>query len=409
MNAGCQWGMITALAKLGSAEQVGRYTLGVAVAAPVMAITMLQLRALQVIDARDEFSFEQYFGTRLLTTAVALIIISGICLLGFDESRTAWIVLLVGMVKGVEAVSDIVRSLFQRHERMDISGTSLMLKGPALLMALIGVYWMTSDLIPAVAAAVAAGLLVMLSHDLPRARRLLEAEQSDEREALLTAGAWNPSHVFRLIGRAWPLGLGMCLLSLQMNIPRYVLQAHHGEALLGYFSAMAYVTVLGTMVVSALGQAASPRLAAFFLTDRSAFRRLFVKLVLVATLLGALYVAAVAVAGGFILTLLYRPEYAAYHAEFVLIAVAGALAFMVTPVGFALTAARVFKAQLWIAGASCVVSIGLASWLIPAGGVRGAAWTLVVMAAFLLVCFAGVLITVMRGRGEPDADSGAGD
>jgi len=201
----------------------------------------------------------------------------------------------------------------------------------------------------------------------------------------------------------------MCLLSLQMNIPRYVLQAHHGEAQLGYFSAMAYVTVLGTMVVSALGQAASPRLAAFFLNDRTAFRRLLVKLVLVATLLGALYVAAVAVAGRFVLTLLYRPEYAAYHAEFVLIAAAGALAFIVTPVGFALTAARAFKAQLWIAGASCVVSIGLASWLIPTGGVRGAAWTLVVMALFLLACFAGVLIAVMRGRGEPNAERGVGD
>ena len=41
--AGCQWGILMVLAKLGSPENIGQFTLGLAQTAPVFMLTNLQL------------------------------------------------------------------------------------------------------------------------------------------------------------------------------------------------------------------------------------------------------------------------------------------------------------------------------------------------------------------------------
>jgi len=55
--AGCQWGMLVVLAKLGSPETVGLFALGLAVTAPVIQFVNLQLRGAQVTDAAHEYQF----------------------------------------------------------------------------------------------------------------------------------------------------------------------------------------------------------------------------------------------------------------------------------------------------------------------------------------------------------------
>ena len=50
--AACQWGAIVALAKLGSSFMIGQFSLGLAIATPVLMFTNLHLRAVQATDAR---------------------------------------------------------------------------------------------------------------------------------------------------------------------------------------------------------------------------------------------------------------------------------------------------------------------------------------------------------------------
>src|ERR1043165_9211480 len=62
--AGCQWGMLVALAKLGDAEMVGQFALALAVTAPVLMFTNLQLRSVQATDARKDYAFGDYLALR---------------------------------------------------------------------------------------------------------------------------------------------------------------------------------------------------------------------------------------------------------------------------------------------------------------------------------------------------------
>ena len=52
------------LAKLGTPEMVGQFTLGLAITTPLIMFTNLQLRAVQATDASRQYKFGDYFALR---------------------------------------------------------------------------------------------------------------------------------------------------------------------------------------------------------------------------------------------------------------------------------------------------------------------------------------------------------
>jgi hypothetical protein len=59
--AACQWGILIALAKLGTLQMVGEFALALAVTAPILIGAGLSLRSVQVTDALGEYEFRDYF------------------------------------------------------------------------------------------------------------------------------------------------------------------------------------------------------------------------------------------------------------------------------------------------------------------------------------------------------------
>jgi O-antigen/teichoic acid export membrane protein len=405
-----QWGMLTALAKLGSPEMVGMYALGIAVSAPVLAIGMLQLRAIQVSDVRGEFAFADYLGLRIAATLAGLCIIAACAWMsglggggrGYDAAK-ALVVLWVGVGKSIDSINDIIRGLFQREERMDLSAISLMIKGPAALLALWAILVWTDDLVLAVASTSAVWLVALLAFDLPKARALLVAT-GPGRGAGRLRPRWNRRVLGRLITVSLPLGLTMLLASLQVNIPRYVLELTRGTAELGYFAAMIYPTVAVTIFIGALGQSALPRLSRFSVSDRAGYRRLLQRLVGLAGCLGLAFVAAVlamdaalrGLLGQPLLAVLYSADYAAYFEDLILVTIAAAIQLVTGMLGYGLTAARSFRLQAALAAASCAVTALVAALLVPGHGVRGAALTVLVTSVVMGVGFAMAVRWTLR-------------
>src|SRR5262249_1920466 len=133
--AGCQWAMIVVLAKLGTPELLGRFSLGLAVTAPVFMFTNLQLRQLQATDATPEASLAPYFTLRLLCTTMAVVILGVVASLYSGDLEIRAGILLLGLAKGVEAVSDIFCGRLQQLGNLKWVSLSLILKGVLSLAA----------------------------------------------------------------------------------------------------------------------------------------------------------------------------------------------------------------------------------------------------------------------------------
>src|SRR5208283_4635069 len=141
----CNWGILMVLAKLGSPEWVGQFALGLALTAPVIMLTNLQLRVIQATDARREYRFGHYLALRLVTTALSLFVIAGIAC-GY-RLGTALVILAVGLAKAFASLSDVVYGLLQAHERMDRIALSMMIKGQLSLAALGATVFFTGSIV----------------------------------------------------------------------------------------------------------------------------------------------------------------------------------------------------------------------------------------------------------------------
>lgn len=402
--AACQWGVLVALAKLGSAEIVGRFALALALTAPVLMLTNLQLRNIQATDARHEHHFGEYMGLRLAMTGLALLIIAALVLVLRLDPAVAGIVVVVGGAKCVEAISDIIYGAFQQQERMDKMAISMCLKGVASLAALSAGIYLTHDLLWGGVGLAAAWLLVLLTYDLPNCAMVIRA--SERHSALGDNGAafspirpvWSRGNLVALARLSLPLGIVMLLISLNANIPRYFIEHFLGTRELGFFAAIAYLLVAGNTIVNALGTSASPRLSKFFAThDTKRFKDLLTKSVGIGVVMGLVGLAIALLAGSQVLRFLYHEEYAGYSEVLVWMMVAAALSYVASFLGFGMTAARRFKAQAPLFAAVTAATIAGSALLIPAYHLLGAAIA-ITLAALLQVL--GSLWVVVRALGE---------
>lgn len=399
--AATQWGMLAVLAKMGTLEMVGQYALGLAIAAPVVMFTNLQLQSVQATDARHQFQFNDYLALRLTSTALALLIILGIVFVFGYRREMALVIVAVGLSKAVDAMSDVFYGLLLKHERMDRVAMSLILRGLLSLVAFgLGVY-ITESVIGGVVGLILAWALVLLVYDIrsgllvlktsPQSLSRLAAEKSPAKSTLWPR--WSLRTLSKLAWLTLPLGIVLGLTTLTTNIPRYFVERYLGEGELGVFAAISYIVIAGLIVASALGQAVTPRLAGYYAEGEEAkFRRLLLKLVGIGAALGAVGVLVSLVAGKEMLTLLYRPEYAVRVDILVWLMVAAAIGYIASLLGYGMTAARYFRVQIPVFAFAGSISAVACFWLVPAAGLKGASIALIMSS---LVQLGGCLAVIV--------------
>jgi O-antigen/teichoic acid export membrane protein len=356
-----QWAILSLFAKLGSSEMLGEYALAIAITSPVVMLSHLNLRAVLATDIAQKHPFGDYLAVRLVATAMGLAVIA---ILGFATGRStsmAIVILAAGIAQSAENVSDIYYGAMQRRERMDSIAQSMMARAAVSAAALGIVLAATRGIVPAMLALAGARLAVLLLYDRPVGSRS---------ELLARSG---PGAQFAIVRAALPLGIVLMLASLNTNLPRYAIERRLGMPALGAFAAAASFMTAGNTVTNALGQSATPRLARYFAErNRARFLRLALQLVVLALALGAAGVVVAAIAGAPILRILYRAEYAQNAPLLTQVMAAAIPAYAAGILGYVITSARAFDAQLplfCLVAASC----GLASWLlIPRFGLAGA-------------------------------------
>jgi O-antigen/teichoic acid export membrane protein len=376
----CQWGVLTVIAKTGTPAMVGMFALGLAITAPVIQFANLQLRGVQATDARSDFAFGDYVVLRLITTLIALVATAGF-VLGIDRSReTTAVILLIALAKAVDALSDVVYGYFQQIERMDVIARAQVANG-LLSFALVAVGLVVFDDIVAGVAGYLVGFIVpLVAYTIPAARRSIQAG-----EPLGSMVHWNTTRIWHLAWTALPLGVVMLLISLNANIPRYVVEHEQGEHGLGVFAALVYIVVAAGMVVTAVGQAVSPRLARQYAAGANdGFRKVLTRAVQISLALGVIGALVALAVGRPVIALLYASEYADDPVALAILALAGGVTFAASFAGFAMTAARRFRPQVPVF-LVVVLSTTVASLvLVPNYGLRGAMCALLLGSAVQL-------------------------
>ncbi len=270
----------------------------------------------------------------------------------------------------------------------------MMIKGTlSLLLLCIGVS-LSGSVLGGVVGLVVAWTLVLVGYDIRSGALILNTPKALEDDV---SGSRKLAKLGKLVWLALPLGFVMMLISLNTNIPNYFIEQYLGERELGVFAAIAYLMVAGTIVVNALGEAGSSRLAKYYAAgNKVGFRTLLLKFVGIGMLLGGVGILVAVVAGRQILTLIYQPEYAEYADLFVWLMVAAAINYMSSFLGQAMTAARYFRVQLPLFVVVTSTSAIACFWLLPTKGLQGAAMALIIAAIVRVSLSLGVILHALH-------------
>jgi O-antigen/teichoic acid export membrane protein len=311
------------------------------------------------------------------------------CVLLERQSRNLVIAIaLISLAKAIEYISDMLYALLQRQELMTAMSISMMLRGTLSLCILtLGVY-LRGSLVWGAAGLVLASALTLLAFDVPVSLALLNFRLQDAVTACrgylsALSGDLNVEYgrLRSLALAGAPLGLVLMLVSLNLNIPRYFVERSLGIGEQGIFSSLANLMAAGSVVISALGQCATPRLAKSYAAgDMGAFGALLWMLVTASLVLGGAGLAVAVTFGHQALALVYRPEYAARQDVFIwLMAASGAL-YLGSTMGVAMTAVRCLTPQLPLFALAALTTAATCFFLVPAMGLRGAALSIFISA-----------------------------
>lgn len=405
--AGCQWAMLIVIAKLGNPEMLGQFTLGFAITTPIIILANLGLRRVQATDARGEYCFGHYLGLRILSTAFALFCITVIVVVSRFSAGTKLVIMLVGLSKAFEAISDTLYGLLQLYERMDRIAKSMMIKGPVSLTALGVMLYLSGNIAWGTVGLAAAWGLVLVVYDM-RAVAVLRglgllpvAGGADKSGSDCFRPLFDGRRLLSLSLTAAPLGFVELLDALNINVPRYFLQHYHGLAALGFYGAVgSLMQAGGSTVALALSQAAMPRLAKTYLEDLRAFKRLLVKLLLASGSLGAAGILVALVFGRVLLAVLFRPEYAQHYSVLVWLMVAAALWYLAGFLFCSVTAARRFNVQVVLFMLMVGATTAACALLVPRHALLGAAWALCIGMTVRLTSYAIVSGLVILERAK---------
>ncbi|MFW5444431.1 MAG: oligosaccharide flippase family protein [Methylococcaceae bacterium] len=359
-----QWLLLIALAKMGGERVLGVYALALAVVSPVFALGNMNLRAVQATDAKKSVSFSSYAQFRQLFSLVSILICISIAAAIYqDKLDICLAIVCMAFYKYFESKSDLVHGFLQQRERMNLIAHSTMVRGIGNVLIVASMYYLTGDLVQALAVSIFKSWVVYYFVDRRNYRRLYQ--EHDNNDQLKTK--------LQLFSVAWPLGIVVFANTLNLNIPRYFIAEYYGEAMVGIFASISYFIVAGSTLVNAIGQSAVPRLAKYACSDYAAFRQLSRKMFLLITLVGMIGVLITEHLGEFILQQVYTSSIAAYSSLFVQIMWAGLAVYASTAFGCSLTALRDFKSQSIFAIVNMLVMLASSWWLINDYGLAGAA------------------------------------
>jgi O-antigen/teichoic acid export membrane protein len=357
-----QWAVLSVIAKLGTSQMLGEYAYALAMMLPVTMFSHMNLRSVLATDMERRHTFGDYMAARLWTSAGTMLVVVAIAFVFGRGTTGVPVMVLVGLMLTVDIVSGVHHGALQRDERLAEISISLIARTALALAAFAVTLFSTRSLVPSVAMLVAARVATLLAYDQPVGGHGQCLKRSE------------PGAAWEIFKTALPLGVVQMLVSYTGNIPRYAVEHFQGSSGLGVFAALAAFLTAGCTVTNALGQSMTPRLARFFSRGQEReFRHLTLRFIGLSIALGAASVLGAAVLGGLLLRVLYRAEYGAYSGLLVELMMAATLVYAASALGYVITSARSFLAQMPLLGVVVVTSAASSWLLVPAMGLRGAA------------------------------------
>lgn len=390
-----QWGIVTIIARFGSPEDLGSYSIALALISPIVLFFNFQLRTLLATDEENKFSFNQYLNGRVSHLVISYIIVILVSFVYSDNYYIRILVMVLGMAKVIEALSDICLGYFQKIGKIDLIGKSQLFRGLLTVLIVGSLYIYTENIIISSVGLLSVMLFKLLFFDLYNIRKFVNITLKLDSSSL------------KLVKGAFPLGITSLIISFNTNLPKYLLDIFFGVEEVGIFSALYYILIASNLLITPIALLAGPKIARTFYTQNNkVFLTLITRLLMISTVLFSIIIIPIIFRGDFILKLLYGNEYVMYNNIFLLISLSLLFSFYNAFLSLTTIATRSIRIQPAVNSTVTVVTLFFGYFLISNYGLLGAAITLLISRGIQTILYSFLLYYILKKKRKSEVPNG---
>jgi len=362
-----QWFLVIFLANMADVESLDFYMLAVAITGPVIMLSQMNMRIYLVTDYDREYPVKDYLASRFVLSWLAFFFILVFGFFYIDSISGFQIILLVTVFKVVESLMDIYCGLFQRDSTIKLVALSNIYRGATAVLSMFLMLYFFESVFLALIFTCIAWFIIFIGHKIYADRNIDLGNDTDKYKIN-----------FKLIKKCIPLGFVMMLVSLNFNIPVYMVSYLNENESVGIYSSIAYLLLIGKVISESFVQASAPKLSEYISDNNyQMLIQISYKLFGLALLLGVCGLVFSLVFGELFLSIVYGEKFKLYNDVFIVIMLAALFSYVSQVYGMILTAWRNIKDLFFIHTFQVVSVILVGIMTIPEMGITGAAWSLV--------------------------------
>lgn len=366
VSALVKWLILILIARIFTPKELGIYSLAFAITSPIALFMNMKLRALAVTD--PNLNFKSYIISRNLLTLFSIILLIGISIVIYPDYTL--IIVLVGLSKIMDLHSEIYYSLPQINNDFNYIGKLMIYKHLFILTSFIIAIALTKNLMLSL-------LIQFISQftffHIIEKKGINKKYSSDD-------NSYTKEDVKRIIKYGLPLGLSLMLISLTSNFPKYLLEYFISTEMVGFYSAITYIVIMGNLVMNSISQNFLPKLTELFNeSEFNIFKKyVFLYLTCFSILLGVIIILFSILLGDIFLEIVYGPSFTKYSNILIIMSIAVTLNFISWNFDTAIMSMRYISIQPKISIIVLIVSILSGYILIPLYEINGAAYAMIV-------------------------------
>jgi len=374
-------------------DDSGIFSLAMSSTTVFSTISLWGMRNYQISDLSGKYPDNSYIMSRLFTCIVSIAACGVFVVINGFTSELSWCILLYMIFKISEAIADVYNGIVQKHWRMDIIGKSYIARAVLTVAAFSLTLKFTGSLMLAIVSMIVSSYAVILSYDIVQAVRIAHVRIKFDFHG-----------IDKLLIQCAPLIVCAFLYTFNALLPRLFLKNAYGEAVLGYYAAIAAPALIIQLLASFIYAPLIPLFSKSHTDkDTHAFSRLLVK-----TLLALLGISAVSVIGGYVLgdwglSILFSTRKDALDYAYLLVPT------IITAIGIAyiwllngvITAIRQIKALFFSAIVGSVVCIAISGYLVDTYGANGVNISMIIVQLVQIILMLFFVVRYIR-KGHMD-------
>lgn len=378
-----QFIILLIIVKFGSSHDLGIYTLVISIVTPISVFLGFQLRNQLAVDSGKKLEIETV--SRLRNILNAIFIIVTIIIYIFTRID---ILLVFALFKIVDSYLEIIYGLLLRDSKNNRMGRLLSIKSLINLIIFGSFYIITRNLLITMTVQVIVLIVMVIVYKKTNSNLFNSTSTKKPKKDI----------GFILI-KTTPLALSGLLISLTPQIPRYFLGALESVEMVGIFSSLAYLIVVGTLFINSINSSLYNEYSKLIENNKyDVFIKKIKKNAGIYFILWLIMCTAVIILNVDLLVLLFNEEFSYFYKEFLIIALSSIFLFISTLfINFTLFTKN-YLYQLYIYLIVNLFSILISYILINNYGIMGASLSLGATYFVQLIVSFLFFIIILKGR-----------